>query len=131
MDGAAALDDRAREGGEVFQRMHPALAGEAQARSAVEAVDWGARQPLDAGEADLMRGIALLIEQRRRIARREEEIAVDALEVAADRGLTLDRLDAIDRGGVARGGETRIVDAAQPDQFAPAVVERVREMRRG
>src|SRR5205085_1835070 len=60
-----------------------------------------------------------------------EQVAVQPGEVAVDPLLAGDRLDAVDGGGVARGGQRRRLGAAGALQLGVAVVEGVGQVGGG
>jgi hypothetical protein len=88
-----------------------------------------ARDFLDAPDARAQRRFQLLVELRRVAIRRQEEISIDALEIAFDRFAPHDPLDGIDRRGVAVGGELRAFLAVQPFDLVPPVIHRGDQVR--
>ena len=76
-----------------------------------------------------MRGFEFVVQNFFRVAGRDEEVSVQALEVAFNLLFRDDRLDAVNRSRVALGGETRAALAVQTLQLEVAVVERVDEVR--
>ena len=78
-----------------------------------------------------LRGVELALEGLAPIAFGEEQVAVEAREVAVDALLAHDGLDAVDRRGVAVGGEPRALAAVQLLDLEVAVVEHVGEVRGG
>src|SRR5947209_566860 len=78
-----------------------------------------------------VRGLQLSLQNLLRLVGRREEITVEPLEVAINLLFLDDCFDAINRGGVALGGEPRAALTVQAFEFKVAVVERVDEVRRG
>jgi hypothetical protein len=128
-DAPPGAVDRACEPGEVLEWVELRLPWEAETRSRVERRIRGARQSRHVDEPRTVRGLELTVQDLRRVAGPEEEIAVHDGELARDRLLGDDRLHTIDRCGVALGGVPRTactVDALDPEV---PVVERVGDVR--
>ena len=126
--------DRGGEPAQIFQRMEGRLVGVAQAADVAEAMERQSGRPVDLG-ADFAAGVTLGLELFLGVGRfgteRGKQIAVDAAEVAADGSVADDRLDAVDRRGLAFLKQPRGLLAPQLDQFADQVVADRGEMRRG
>jgi hypothetical protein len=122
-DAAAEALGRLRQAREVLQRMELRAARETQG-FAEERVR-GARH---VGEAGPMGRGELAVERGRRVALGEEQVAVDAREVAVDLLLARDRLDAVDGGAMALGGEADPALAVDLLQLEIEVVHLVAEV---
>jgi hypothetical protein len=77
-----------------------------------------------------MRRLELLVEDVGGVAAAEEEIAIQANEIAVDVLALHRRLDEVDRRAVALRGDAAGVHATRLLQRREAIVERVRQMRR-
>ena len=77
-----------------------------------------------------MRGRHLFVEHAFSIVTAEEEIAVDAHEVAVDPFFAYDLLDAVDRRAVALDDATRTLVAVHVLEDVNAIVHCVRQVRR-
>ena len=106
-DPPAALLDRAGEPGQVLEEVELPLAREAERAPGVEPQDGGLGELLDARQAGAVRGLELVVEHLSVVVAAEEEVAVEAREVAVDLLVADDRLDAVDGRRVAVGGEPR------------------------
>jgi hypothetical protein len=127
VDAAALALDGALEAREVLEDVELELVGEAQGGAGVEV--WRAGDALN-GQADLAAGLQLVVEGLRLVRRVQEEVAVDALHVAAD-GLVLhDGGDGLDGLGVALRGQAGGVQPVLVPDDAVAVVEGVGEVGR-
>jgi hypothetical protein len=101
-----------------------ALAWEAKAGSRVETVDGRGAHPFEPLDAGAQRRLVFAQQLVGVAARRQEEIAVEALEVAVDLLVRDDGADRLDGGGVALRGEPRAVGAVQPLDLVVAIVQR-------
>src|SRR5438046_5785681 len=78
-----------------------------------------------------MRRLQLAIQDRPWFTRRNEEVAVQALEIAFDPLVLDDSLDAIDRRGVTLGSEPSGFFSVQSPQLEVTIVEGVHQMGGG
>src|SRR4051812_47774422 len=97
--------DRGGKTCEVLERMQACLAWDAQARPGVEGGERRTLALLHAAKPGAVRSGELLVEGLDAVARGEEEIALDAREVAVDALLGDVGLDPVDRRGMAFGGK--------------------------
>jgi hypothetical protein len=72
--------------------------------------------------------VKLVLQQPGVCARRGEQVAVEPLEIARDRLGGGDRLDPVDGGGVALGGQACAFDAVDARDLRVEVVDRVRQV---
>jgi hypothetical protein len=103
--------------------MEAALVWEAQTGPGVPARDGRSLGPGDAREPDLPGSVEFLVEQRDFSPGAEEQVAVQALEVAVDALLARDLLDAVNGGGLGLVDLPRLVETPQLDQLVVPVVE--------
>src|SRR6185369_1029645 len=106
VDLAAECADRLREAGEILERMKLRLLRESQRGSRLPLRDGDPIDQLHVGETGVLRREILLFEHCSSILVTEEEVAIDALEVAVDLLEANDLLDAIDGGEMALDGLT-------------------------
>jgi hypothetical protein len=122
--------DRLREGREVLERVELPLFGKCRQGSGIERANGARSSMCHRAQARAVRRFELALERRALVAFGEEQVAVDAREVAVDALLPHDGLDAVDRRGMAVGGEARAFAAVQLLDLEVAVIERVGEVRR-
>src|SRR5690606_31371745 len=103
---------------------------ETQAAPAVEAGHRRALRPLDL-DAELAAGLELALEHVDPARLRGDEIAVEPAEVAIDRLVAADCLDAVDRRDLALVQPPRLVRPAHADQLVVVIVEFGGEVSRG
>jgi hypothetical protein len=77
-----------------------------------------------------MSGLQLAVEICLVVFGRAKKVAVQSREIAGDALARHDALDAIDRRGVALGGEPRAALAMEPLEIHEAIVQRIDEVRR-
>jgi hypothetical protein len=130
VDAAARARDGGGEAVKIFEDVELTLIGEAERRAEVVSVVRDALDVLDFGQAGAVRGAEFLAELLGGLARRDEEVAVEALEVAVNLLFVDDLLDEVNGRRVALGGEARAAPAVEAFEFVEAVVEGVREVRR-
>ena len=129
VDASTAANDRVRQAGEILEQMELPLIRKAKTRAKVEFDVRHAIEPRHAGPPDAMRRRQLGVEHVDAIGAAEEEIAVDALEIAVDVFGADDLLDLFDGRAMALHDETRALVAVDVLEHVDAVVHRVGEMR--
>src|SRR4051812_24274988 len=101
VDVAAHRLNRAREAGEILERVELALLGKAEGRTCIEAGDRRAIDHANVDEAGAVRGLHLLCELVALVPLHTEEVAVETTEIAVDVLLFDDHLHAVNRRRVA------------------------------
>src|SRR6185369_8956014 len=112
-DAPSGARHRLGQPAEILHRVKLRLAWESYAGNAASPCRRHARQQLGREPGALCRR-GLLLQQHRVVAWREEQIAIDALELAVNPFPGHDRLDLIDRSAVTLGYTARAVLAVQP-----------------
>ncbi len=114
-----------RKAGEVLEGVELPLAREAEATPGIEGRERRTSHHLDVLQSGPMRGLELLVQQLPGLPGRQEQVAVDAEEVAVDPFVVRDRLDPVDGRGVALGGKPGPVLAVDLLDLDVAVIDGV------
>jgi hypothetical protein len=129
-DATAQPLEGAHQTVEIAQRMELRLPRKAQCPSRVESGNRCACHDLRVDQAGARRGLVLALDLIAFIARRREEVAIQAPEFAADAFVGDDPLDRVDRGRMALVGLPRAVLAVRALEHVKAIVDGALQMRR-
>src|SRR5687768_15055614 len=110
---------------DVFEWIKLSLPGKSQTTARIEIVDWRTINPLHALKSSPSSSRDLLLENIPRAVGRNEEKAVDTIEVAVDLLIASDLLDPVNRRRVTFSDQPRAALSEQTFDFVVTIVEGV------